>query len=1135
MKTLKKYLKVILCFMAFALASFAFAFSPISPVYAASTSIAMLSTKNKIPTKVDAQTEDLRIPLLKSMTLDATNGYEIRVKDSSTQWHVYQGVEDGYFTADGDYVKIAKEKLVGSNDTSYEIVYVTNNGLDADGQVVHYYYSKVYTVKVTDASYTLKLVEEDNTHIYIPSKIATDANARVELPTRAEKNGVECTSDVTVEISKAGHIVASYTLGTSPVGNEYVVDGKFVPKEAGEYVIKYSANKCEDERVSFEVEDDYVKPSKEEIKIESINVPNTNNVIELGKKNIPLVSNPQAENPIKVTYDGKDVKYNVTKVTITNVDNPTIKQVLPANTFVFDMTTDKFEGVTSYKNLAGKYKFEFEIVDVYGNTFNVFANLDKEGKVVSMSATDVKPTIHMAYNYSVDADTKEVVGEVNTRVDADLKTSVGYKEVVLPAIYAEDNVATNAEIKYFRYLTQTSTGKKFYVDNIIVDNYKVYKLEYKLGADDKYHFVKEGTTDEYYDGNFALVTKNGGEGYTTSYGNANSSVAVQFAEYDADGHYSTEDISLYCGEDNGKYAIHYEAYKDVVVSRYGELTSKTIKVETSEKHSGEVSTPVVNITNLSNESSVAQNSTIKVKTHCSDADVEDVLKTSVFYKNYATSDEIDIDSIKTSATTALATAITTYYEDELLKNYGTCNVLDTDAFKTAFGFEKANNNLDADGEYEVTFSEDTGYYAVVAITINKDNQLGISVRKLRIKNLNDSDAPTADDNSWDNTKQVAQQTVVDLPEVTFTDSDKSLALAVGYYVENPENKDSIPQFEDVKSVNYGDKTIKGVTLNADKVGKYYVVYTATDDAGNTTNVYYTFEVKATPDPVLDVSAAGEDLTIAGNEIKGEFKKDGLEVKFNVEMIFAETDDSAEVVASEIKCDIESNGVRYDKGNDQYSYILKSPGTIQVTFSGWVEYAIGGKRQAISKTFTVKANLPEMKWLNENKLTELETVAEQNMPIQLPVLEANQSGDVNVKIEYIYNGTTKDVTDTAVWDKSTHTFTPDKSDGRYVVTYTAISEYGATIKASHTFKLGDTYKPTFVVTGDSDLRKDISLVANGKISYKVSYTRWDKPFTVTIDGKEYSLNVKVNDAGKSGVPQEYLWYRSDLTATLLKDG
>ncbi|MCQ2556280.1 MAG: hypothetical protein MJ149_03000, partial [Clostridia bacterium] len=117
--------------------------------------------------------------------------------------------------------------------------------------------------------------------------------------------------------------------------------------------------------------------------------------------------------------------------------------------------------------------------------------------------------------------------------------------------------------------------------------------------------------------------------------------------------------------------------------------------------------------------------------------------------------------------------------------------------------------------------------------------------------------------------------------------------------------------------------------------------------------------------------------------------------------------------------------------------------------------------------------------------------------------------------------------------SGYTFIPHQDDGRYVVTYTAKSDYGTTITATHTFKLGDTYKPTFVVTGDADLKKDISLANDGTIKYNVSWSTNSKSFKVTVDGTEYPLNVTIKDKNKSNVETDMAW--TDLKVQLLKDG
>ena len=212
------------------------------------------------------------------------------------------------------------------------------------------------------------------------------------------------------------------------------------------------------------------------------------------------------------------------------------------------------------------------------------------------------------------------------------------------------------------------------------------------------------------------------------------------------------------------------------------------------------------------------------------------------------------------------------------------------------------------------------------------------------------------------------------------------------------------------------------------------------------------------------------------------------------------------------------------------------GTATITFSGWVKYKVDSetKYQAISKTYTITAKLPSLAWENENKLTELDEVAVKDNPITLPKLVAShgayQVDSTSIKVEYIHDGKTEDVTSTVLSD---YTFTPKEDDGRYGVTYTAESQYGSKITATHTFKVRDTSKPTFVVSGDAELRKDLSLIENGKINYNVTFDRSDKKFKVTIDGKEHPLTITIKDTNKSGESYEMNW--STLSVKLLRDG
>ena len=124
MKSLKKYFKVILCFMAFAVASFLFAFAPTISSYAAlqkaesNYNMAIKAVKMPRSTYVDSEgNQSLRVPLLKTgNSWQDTAKYTIRVVDvDGVTTHDYKvGAASGEETSEADanyFTKIKKRKM----------------------------------------------------------------------------------------------------------------------------------------------------------------------------------------------------------------------------------------------------------------------------------------------------------------------------------------------------------------------------------------------------------------------------------------------------------------------------------------------------------------------------------------------------------------------------------------------------------------------------------------------------------------------------------------------------------------------------------------------------------------------------------------------------------------------------------------------------------------------------------------------------------------------------------------------------------------------------------------------------------------------------------------------------------------
>ena len=112
MKVLTKYFKVVLCFMAFALCSFMFAFTPtLTAVHAAEMAMAgynVAINAIKMPTEeVNYENGDeFKVPFLSSsMGVDAPTNYTISVVDPAGYKHNYvvgTSADSNYFKKDGN-------------------------------------------------------------------------------------------------------------------------------------------------------------------------------------------------------------------------------------------------------------------------------------------------------------------------------------------------------------------------------------------------------------------------------------------------------------------------------------------------------------------------------------------------------------------------------------------------------------------------------------------------------------------------------------------------------------------------------------------------------------------------------------------------------------------------------------------------------------------------------------------------------------------------------------------------------------------------------------------------------------------------------------------------------------------------
>ena len=275
MKVLSKYLKVALCFMAFALCSFMFAFTPtFTAVDAINYTVAgydVAINALKMPTEVvDYSSKDpakkvFRVPLLKTalgVTDAASHDYTIRVVDPSGSKHDYN-VKTKTATCDGKddanffdaTTEAAQNNLIinAKNEGDYKVIYITTEG---EGEAKRTFYSNSYEVSVVNASYELDFttptVDADKkitgfTKNLMPTHMAVSTEKFVLPVAYAKVVGEDLTVDengkveqkqATVRVTKNG---ALQKLGESTVFTEDA-EGKLylTPSEEGVYTVEYS-------------------------------------------------------------------------------------------------------------------------------------------------------------------------------------------------------------------------------------------------------------------------------------------------------------------------------------------------------------------------------------------------------------------------------------------------------------------------------------------------------------------------------------------------------------------------------------------------------------------------------------------------------------------------------------------------------------------------------------------------------------------------------------------------------------------------------------------------------------------------------------------------------------------------------
>lgn len=1134
MKVLSKYFKVVLCFVAFALCSFMFAFAP--TFTALEVSAAAIDGYNvainaiKMPTsEVDYNTpgkDVFKVPLLKSVMGSASTSYKIRVIDPA-------GFAHDYDVATASSVRTEDENLFGAvvennlivnakNEGQYKIVYIVTQGNRT-------YYSNSYTVSVKNVSYALDFTtpiahetekNEDGTDKIIgytknglPAKMAI-SNNQVELPVAYAKivdkdltvvDGVVTNKVASIKVTKNS---APQTLNgdgsifTSKDGKYYIT-----PSEAGVYVVEYSfSDSANRPTKSFriEVEEGY---KMADLKLAA---QPTMPSVELGKTGVTLPK-------ISVNAgDEKNVDINVDSIVIEKDSDSNIKQTLNNNTFKFDMTPEAFEGVNNYNDMIGNYRV----------TYNVSYNGKSLSETFYINGVTVssKPSIKLSYNYDIKngenyKSVKEIKEAVKLNAETELKAEyLSSSEMLMPAVYVEDAVTTKfSDFVVERVLRKGSNY--YYIDNAKYD---------EDANDGKGGLVPVTSEDAGYNAS--------GD---TNIGQFNKAVKFKFSD-------KADNIE-------GTYYLEYRVYTNSVKDRNNILTMSgttdkyTFKVVST--HSETV--PTISITNLKNKT-VKNTEEITVNVKSSD-ELDSRIKNVVY--TYSSKKAEATESFEYYLTKAIDTVQTAAgYEKKI-------NILEDENVKTEmlkyfndFALvEEVENSKD---NFKLDLSEKSGDVHVVAATINDDGSIASDEKVLTIKDISsDNTEPALTilqselDNVWkDGTDikefQIAQGKEVVLPTVWVADADKTLIPNVSYYVISDENSKieyrtpiDYDYYYDTTITSEEVQVIKGGKIVTNEAGVYYVSYTATDAAGNTSVMYFTFEVVDSSKPVLSVEPVGEDITITGNTVSA---KKGAVIDF--ETTLKSADGKQDLTSNEsvsIKVSTEGKALSYaPSGDGRYSYRFNDYGTYVVTISGKTTINIGGVDEVIkaeTKTIKIVIAKEDIKWLGEFDIPEYGI---QNQDFEIKDVAASNGAEVEVT--YLTPSTAEKDAKKAVKKTDANGYIywvipaeDTKAKGTYTIIYTATNSEDKLVQKKEV-KFGDNVAPTLTYEADEITN---NIVYSGEdIEVVVKQDNSKKEFIVKAynNGKElYSEDIKLNikDTTDNGdVTSSVSWSRLSFELT-----
>ncbi len=1102
---MKKLSKFIYFIFAFALITCMAIFNPaitFADADEADVTTSLLISGSKMDKVVEnGKGEELIIPMPKVENVSGSHDDYIVVKDRT-------GVEYTYDCQTGETLKKGKpvsvdyftkldenKNVIASNDTTTEVKYVKVAHIGKGEYTVRYkavaggktYYSEAQQIQVNSVAHSWEFEtadDEGNVDKKIIPSITNTVNSEGEqvkyaLPLPTIINSQDANLNKTYDKNDAGEYIKVIKNGGGDA-NDLLVKGEdednnlyFVPtlaegEETATYTIKYvsKVTSFPDKTYTVKVDSEYNNEAKLEV---------THNTI----------SNVQAGAPITLpTANVTDKTHNKSGVEVDTVI--TIK----GNGDTYVLTNN----YTVTINKTGYYTVEYKVTDAYGNTAT--------SKTASMNLNNKKPyLVAYADTYSIEGDNWE--DSVNTNVAHKIYNEVGYNGFEVPAIYAKDYMSGYNALKWERKLVATDgSGIEFDIDS--ADN----------GA---WTAPAEGQKEKYNQVvrfEFTAKTDKDGNEYKTAEDYAGMSFKLVYTATDADGKYATAQ----------EYVIEV-ADADVLTNN----VDKNLIINF----------PTINEEIDPNAALTFTTATAKEEpkdsTMVADERVE--VRTYYYYGGKDAKGKTEIENI-----------LADYIDDKSSKdpNYVEKYGYDFDTFLT----EWARKDLDiseqlesVDGKTELTL---TGYVeqksvVVFAVAINDQGQFVIKAQEIAINNTDEDRAPVLygtpvsnyEEQMLEYSKGVSvsafnQNCLVKLPAVSFIDYDKdnnvvdsSLQVKVTCYVDTPDQTVGVTVEDFVQKIT-GECGIGVAELTTTYAGTYYVVYTATDDAGNTASYVSTFEVAKTEKAYIKVDN-DEHIT----------KTIGEEVKFNISLAgdgeYTYSADDFDISWGENK----PSGL----GSTAHSFKFDKAGTYVATISA--KYSMNNipGYETPDVTITVTITEPKMTWeADVDKFLQNRT-AEKGETIELEVISAIENGkEINAEPKVVFTDSKGNETDVEVLlnEESFNNYyfvTDANKDGVYKVTYTATTDYNSESK-SFTITCGDYYAPT-VIIGNNKLDNS-KITYNGEdITFKTTFVQDDDAengnyiLTIVATEKEskkqlfsYDIKVDLKDVNATGGDAEY---------------